>query len=137
MAGFDRKVAALSRIGLMPAVLRPFLAHPRQAPPRFRASVARDFRGRSFRMAARNAESHEPHADWPRIAVPVLGLFGRRDQFTGRADVAEFAQVVAGASVTSFDEAGHFSHIEQPAGTFDWIRRSLASARVIAEGEPI
>jgi pimeloyl-ACP methyl ester carboxylesterase len=137
MTGFDPKVAALPRIDLMPSVLRRFLAHPRQAPPRFRASRASDFRGRSFRMAARNAESHDPHADGPGIAVPVFVLFGRRDQFTGRADVAEFAQVVAGASVTSFDEAGHLSHLEQPAATFDRIRRSLASARVIAEGEPI
>jgi pimeloyl-ACP methyl ester carboxylesterase len=131
-----RLLAALSRVGLMPAVLRPFLAHPKRARPEFRASLASDFRGRSFRMAARNAKSHDPRTDWPRIAVPVFGLFGARDQFTGRADVAEFARVVPGASVTSFDEAGHFAHIEQPAATFDWVRRSLASARVTAEGGP-
>jgi pimeloyl-ACP methyl ester carboxylesterase len=128
-------LAALARLGLTSAVLRPFLAHPRRALPRFRASLSTDFRGRSFRMAARNAKSHDPRTDWPRIAVPVFGLFGVCDRFTGRADVAEFRRVLPGANVTLFDEAGHFSHIEQPTATFDWIRRSLASARVIGEGE--
>jgi pimeloyl-ACP methyl ester carboxylesterase len=130
-----RLLAALARIGLMSAVLRPFLVHPGRAQPRFRASLSSDFRGRSFRMAARNAKSHDPRTDWPRIAVPVFGLFGIRDRFTGRADVAEFRRVLPLASVTQVDEAGHFAHIEQPTATFDWIRRSLQSARVVTKGE--
>jgi pimeloyl-ACP methyl ester carboxylesterase len=62
-------------------------------------------------------------------------LFGVRDRFTGRDDVAQFGRVLPVASVTSFDDAGHSAHIEQPTATFDWIRRSLASARVIGKGE--
>lgn len=128
-------LAALTRLGLMSVVLRPFLAYSKRARPRFCASISRDFRGRSFRMAARNAKSHDPQTDWPRIAVPVYGLFGVRDKFTGRADVAEFGRVLPDASVTSFDEAGHFVHIEQPEATFDWIRRSLTSTSNV-QGEP-
>jgi pimeloyl-ACP methyl ester carboxylesterase len=131
-----RLLAALAHLGLMPMVLRPFLAHPERARPRFRASLSCDFRGRSFRMAARNAKSHDPRTGWPRIAVPVFGLFGVRDRFTGRADVAQFGRVLPGASVTLFDEAGHFPHVEQPSASFDWIRRSVTSARSTAQGEP-
>lgn len=127
-------LAALDRLGLMAAVLSPFLAHPKRARPQFRASLSSDFRGRSFRMAARNAKTHDPRTDWPRIAVPVSGLFGERDRFTGRADVAEFGRVLPDATVTSFPDAGHFAHIEQPTATFDWIRRSLASARSTVPG---
>jgi len=129
-------LAALSRVGLMPMVLRPFLAQPKRARPAFRASLSTEFRGRSFRMAARNAKSHDLRTDWPRIAVPVFGLFGVRDRFTGPADARAFARVLPGASVTSVDEAGHFAHIEQPAATFEWVRRSVASARSTAQGEP-
>lgn len=131
-----RLLAATARLGLLPLMLRPFLAHPRSARERFRASLSHDFRGRSFRMAARNAKSHDPKTDWPRIAVPVCGLFGAQDRFTGHADVVEFGRVLPNAAVTIVKDAGHFAHIEQPRATFDRIRRFQASFRPIVQEGP-
>jgi hypothetical protein len=121
-------LAAVRPLGLISVVLRPFLAHPSWARPRSRASLSSGFRGRSFRLAAHNAKSHDPRTDWPSIAVSVCGLFGVGDQLTGRADVLEFGRL-PDASVTTFAEPCTWptsSSPRRPSAGFDDPWRRLA-----------
>ncbi|HEY1361995.1 MAG TPA: alpha/beta hydrolase [Xanthobacteraceae bacterium] len=62
-----------------------------------------------------------------RIAAPTLVVWGKADRIIVPAYAQEFARRIARAQVQLIDDAGHLSHLEQPAAVASAVQRFLAA----------
>ncbi|GCD90132.1 hypothetical protein NLS1_21380 [Nocardioides sp. LS1] len=107
-------MGAGSKSGLLRLALRDSLYAPLRMQQSLFDALARGVRPTSFRHAERTGVDYETVETWRRIAVPLLGGFGRHDKLVSAADRRALELAQPNATFVEFSRSGHFIPIEQP-----------------------
>jgi proline iminopeptidase len=107
--------------------LRPaYIGHPREQADVLRFIQANPRRTDPDRL---------PDGPWdvrpllPRIAVPLAVFVGRHDFIAGAEHAVEIWQDVPGSRLVTFEDSGHFAHLEEPLQFAAAVRSFLDSTR--------
>lgn len=107
-------VRLAARVGLIRALLWPFVAHPRRVRQSVLDHVIADMRPASFRLAARNGFRFRHGMSWSTIRCPVWAVYGAVDRLVPAVDARRLRTDLPTATITTLPEAAHLLHLEQP-----------------------
>jgi pimeloyl-ACP methyl ester carboxylesterase len=117
------RVAAAT--GLLRASLFGLAAHPLGVPRSMLATLARDNRPGSFRLAERTGEGHDCEAVWRQVQVPTVAMFGRSDRLVSDRDRRRLSAAMPAARTVVVPQAGHLLPMEHPGLVTGALRRLI------------
>jgi pimeloyl-ACP methyl ester carboxylesterase len=108
-----------------------FAGEPDPEVIRLLEDVAETVRPESLEVQLRVMANTDHRDLLPRIAVPTLLIWGERDARSQLAVAHQFEDAIPQAELIVLPEAGHLSHLEQPAA-FNRAVRRFCSARAVS-----
>jgi pimeloyl-ACP methyl ester carboxylesterase len=109
-----RVARALDAVHLLRVAVAPLFRHPSRIPRSVIAALGTEVRPRSFAAAVQLARGYDASTRWTTIDCPVRAVRGDHDIFATQRDLELLASTIAGATVETITDCGHFANVERP-----------------------